>query len=177
MRRSQRTSAINANGKRVSDAYGEWRGERRSSRLGTNPDIVEGPSAKRARTEESVSSAPSDSMVIVSPTSTTTNGTASTTKNSAAAVKPTEIAMEQVAGKKKSKFWFYAVEPAPTPAGTVPTSSPHTSNGASTETAAEENGHQAVPSVEKLQINDPLGLFSNGNGEENTVGALSSSNA
>jgi hypothetical protein len=29
----------------------------------------------------------------------------------AAAVKPTEVAMEQVAGKKKSRFWFYAVEP------------------------------------------------------------------
>jgi hypothetical protein len=31
----------------------------------------------------------------------------------AAAVKPTEVAMDQIAGRKKSKFWFYAVEPAP----------------------------------------------------------------
>jgi hypothetical protein len=31
----------------------------------------------------------------------------------AAALKPTEIAMEQIAGKKKSKFWVYAVEPVP----------------------------------------------------------------
>lgn len=33
--------------------------------------------------------------------------------SSAAALKPTEIAMEQVAGKKRSKFWVYAVEPIP----------------------------------------------------------------
>lgn len=29
----------------------------------------------------------------------------------AAALKPTEMIVEQVAGKKKSKFWIYAVEP------------------------------------------------------------------
>jgi hypothetical protein len=29
----------------------------------------------------------------------------------AAALKPTEVAMEQIAGRKKSKFWVYAVEP------------------------------------------------------------------
>lgn len=34
----------------------------------------------------------------------------------AAAMKPSEIPMEQVNGKKKSKFWYYAVEPIAGPA-------------------------------------------------------------
>jgi len=29
----------------------------------------------------------------------------------AAALKPTEMIVEQVAGKKKSRFWIYAIEP------------------------------------------------------------------
>ncbi|THH11607.1 hypothetical protein EW145_g527 [Phellinidium pouzarii] len=119
-RRSQRTSTRNANGKRPSDASGEWRGERRSTRLGANPEVSEEPSAKRARTDErSISSAPSDNLI--SPV-LSSNGT-SVGKNGAAAVKGNEVAVEQVAGKKKSKFWFYAVEPAPnaTAASEVPT--------------------------------------------------------
>lgn len=36
--------------------------------------------------------------------------------NGAAAIKPTETAVESVAGKKKSKFWYYAVEPIQEPA-------------------------------------------------------------
>lgn len=49
----------------------------------------------------------------------------------AAALKPTEIALEQIAGKKRSKFWVYAVEPVasvePTPDALAgpPTPSPH----------------------------------------------------
>lgn len=117
-RRSQRTSTRNANGKRTSDALGEWRGERRSTRLGTNPDPVnEGPSTKRARTEErSISSAPSDTLV--SPVLSSSG--APTAKNGAAAVRQNELVVEQVAGKKKSKFWYYAVEPVP---GTAASSS------------------------------------------------------
>jgi hypothetical protein len=30
----------------------------------------------------------------------------------AAALKPNEVAMEQIAGKKRSRFWVYAVEPS-----------------------------------------------------------------
>jgi hypothetical protein len=30
----------------------------------------------------------------------------------AAAIKPTEVALEQITGRKKSRFWYYAVEPA-----------------------------------------------------------------
>jgi hypothetical protein len=33
----------------------------------------------------------------------------------AAAVKPTEVAIEQIAGRKKSRFWYYAVEPVSAP--------------------------------------------------------------
>lgn len=107
-RRSQRTAAKNANGKRASDAYGDWRVERRSSRIAAEYEPDQGE-RKRARTEErSASSAPSDSLTY--PTSES-NGPAPK-ENGAAAIKGHEIAMEQVPGKKKSKFWFYAVEPA-----------------------------------------------------------------
>lgn len=34
-------------------------------------------------------------------------------RTGAAGLKPGEVAVEQVAGKKKSKFWVYAVEPIP----------------------------------------------------------------
>jgi hypothetical protein len=63
----------------------------------------------------------------------TSDGAPKTKGNGAAAVKPTEIAVEQLGGKKKSKFWFYAVEPAPTPSGV---SSP----GGTASTSM--NGHQ-----------------------------------
>lgn len=43
-----------------------------------------------------------------------TNGNGSNNKlhiKGAAAIKPTETVVEAIAGKKKSKFWVYAVEP------------------------------------------------------------------
>ncbi|KAI5116329.1 hypothetical protein M0805_003542 [Coniferiporia weirii] len=133
-RRSQRTSARNANGKRASDASGEWRGERRSTRLGTSIETSEGPSKKRARTDErSVSSAPSDTLI--SPV-LSTNGVSA--KNGAAAVKKNEVAVEQVAGKKKSKFWFYAVEPVP---GAAPL--PAQSNGAESVETDDRDGNDS----------------------------------
>lgn len=110
-RRSQRTSTRNSNGKRNPDVSTDWRVERRSSRLGANIDATEdGHWTKRARTEErSVSSAPSDSLAspVVS-----VNESQPPKKSGAAAVRPNEVAVEQIAGKKKSKFWFYAVEPS-----------------------------------------------------------------
>ncbi|KLO20645.1 hypothetical protein SCHPADRAFT_15551 [Schizopora paradoxa] len=115
-RRSSRASTL----KRQADG-GEWRGERRSSRLGFGVDTLEGPSAKRARTEErSVSSAPSDTMV--SPTSQV-DSSLPPKQASAAAVKPTEQAVEQVAGRKRSKFWYYAVEPVVPPSNSATPSS------------------------------------------------------
>ena len=135
-RRSSRASAL----KRQADA-GEWRGERRSSRLGFNADVSDGPPAKRARTEErSVSSAPSDTMV--SPTSQA-DSSLPPKQASAAAVRPTELAVEQVAGRKRSKFWYYAVEPALPPSNSATPSSMQSMdvepNGAVTN--GFQNGH------------------------------------
>ena len=117
-RRSTRTSTMNANGKREgsSDSW-LWRSERRSSRLaGCEPLLDVEPPHKRARTEESTTSthsndlAPPDNHGVSNGVRVKTGG--------AAALKPTEIALEQIAGKKRSKFWVYAVEPmtgAPSP--------------------------------------------------------------
>lgn len=135
-RRSSRASTL----KRQADV-GEWRGERRSSRLGFSTDTLEGPSAKRARTEErSVSSAPSDTMI--SPTSQADSSLPPKVIG-AAAVKPTELAVEQVAGRKRSKFWYYAVEPAAPPSNSATPSSMQSMdvelNGAVTN--GYQNGH------------------------------------
>jgi len=135
-RRSQRSSTL----KRQADA-GEWRGERRSSRLGFNTDAPEGPSAKRARTEErSVSSAPSDTMM--SPTSQA-DSSLPPKQGGAAAVKPSETAVEQVAGRKRSKFWYYAVEPVAPPSNSATPSSMQSmdidANGSATN--GFHNGH------------------------------------
>ncbi|TBU63773.1 hypothetical protein BD310DRAFT_955344 [Dichomitus squalens] len=106
-RRSTRT-----NGARAQDDWTEWRGERRSSRLGAPTDMqLDEPPPKRARTDDSaVSGTSGDAPPPV-------NGKAGNGLrikiNGAAAIKPTETAVEAVAGKKKSKFWYYAVEPVP----------------------------------------------------------------
>ncbi|CAA7265919.1 unnamed protein product [Cyclocybe aegerita] len=143
-RRSTRTSAINANGKRDgSSDSGIWRGERRSTRLG-GPDYsldVE-PSRKRARTEESTSSAQSTEQSLPPDNVGVANGVRVKTSG-AAALKPTEVALEQIAGKKKSKYWVYAVEPIPGAAESTP--SPST-NGHSIEMNGKDtdpwtNGH------------------------------------
>lgn len=97
-RRSTRSAVVNANGNRTT----EWHGERRSARLGGQVDQPpDSPPAKRRRmTESTASSLHEDQMdVDVDPPKT--------------ALRPTEIALPQVAGKRKSKYWFYAVEPNP----------------------------------------------------------------
>jgi len=74
---------------------------------------------KRARTEESTASVGSADASPASTvqTQSATNANGTETKKGrlkatgAAALKPTEMIVEQVAGKKKSKFWIYAVEP------------------------------------------------------------------
>lgn len=122
-RRSTRTNAGSAaassSGRRSGggDEWTAWKGERRSSRLGAPPETqMDEPPVKRARTEESTASAPSVND------SAARNGSREPsapkfTATGAAAVKPTETAVEQLAGRKKSKFWFYAVEPIAPPAG------------------------------------------------------------
>src|SRR5882762_8203831 len=126
-RRSARNVTANSNG---ADTWSLWRGERRSSRLGAPAEVqLDDFPRKRARTEESTGSISSADFGHDRYSSGTPAGETSATKmHGAASVKPTEIAMEQVGSKKKSKFWFYAVEPIPERAGQAATS---TTNGAS----------------------------------------------
>ena len=109
----QRRSTRITKGKRPSPEISahEWRGERRSSRLGALEDVQLDRPPKRARTEESTTSSGSAGWNVSPPS--TSNANPKPKMNGAAAVKPNEIAMEQVGRKKKSKFWFYAVEPIP----------------------------------------------------------------
>lgn len=140
-RRSTRNVALNPNGKREapSDSWNQWRGERRSSRLGAPPDtqLDLEPPLKRARTEESTmstNSADAPSAAASSASHGARNGLNIKT-HGVAALEPTEIPLEQIAGKKRSKFWFYAVTvPKPAPEGDSST------NGAA---SSEINGHKA----------------------------------
>ena len=118
-----RRSARNTNSKRAGSSDSAlWRGERRSSRLaGTDAPFEEDPPRKRARTEDSQTSAQSIDPPVIEDIGVS-NGVRVKTSG-AAALKPTEVAMEQIAGRKKSKFWVYAVEPTseaekhPSPSG------------------------------------------------------------
>ena len=115
-RRSTRTAALNNNGNRAGavDDWGDWRGERRSARLGAPAETqLDAPPPKRARTTESNASSTEAISSIVPQ-----NGI-KLKSNGAAAVKPTETLVESVAGKKKSRFWVYAVEPIAAPEVTV----------------------------------------------------------
>nr|AKF12273.1 hypothetical protein [Collybia nuda] len=178
-RRSSRAATkLNTNGKRESssESWGHWRGERRSSRLGapaeTQLDIE--PPLKRARTEESTSSTHSSEHVAGK-----TNGKSQNNSNglkikisSAAALKPTEIALEQIAGKKRSKFWVYAVEPIHGPAAPdsiVPSrpteeseaaASLANTNGHSDHTNGNGNGHNSPspPNENEIEMDFDRGL-------------------
>jgi hypothetical protein len=110
-RRSTRSAVLNAHGKReASDSWSQWRGERRSSRLGAPPETQLDPLPKRARTEESTVSSTSAGAPSVgaSGTSYGEDGGMKIKTREAAAVKSTEVALEQVEGKKRGKYWFYA---------------------------------------------------------------------
>lgn len=135
-RRSTRTTSTSkANGKRAApDDWAQWRGERRSTRLGapdTTQDVAIVPEPKRAKTDESSVSAYSDGH--------SSKGTGPS-KDSASALKPTEFVTEQVNGRKKSKFWYYAVEPAPAANGNSTNSQQplHEQNGQLTYDTAVE---------------------------------------
>ena len=96
-------------------------------RLGAPVDTqLDGPPTKRARTDDSAVSGHSGDAPQ-------TNGTGNNMKikvNGAAAMKPTETAVEAVAGKKKSKFWYYAVEPVAGAPAAAPRDPPPTSDSA-----------------------------------------------
>ena len=122
-RRSMRTAVLTAHGKRESSAdsnVGSWRGERRSARLGfQDPFEPDKRPPKRSRTEESTASGGSVDANLTSTiqnhNDSNVNGTGmrkdKLKTTGAAALKPTEMIVEQVAGKKKSRFWIYAIEP------------------------------------------------------------------
>ncbi|KAG7099593.1 hypothetical protein E1B28_001423 [Marasmius oreades] len=114
-RRSTRTAVLNANGKRetTEDPYIHWRGERRSARLGAPSEFQYDyqPPMKRARTADSslgTNSSP-DPSETASPAPETQSLKIKVKRTGAAALKPDEVALEQIAGKKPSKFWVYAV--------------------------------------------------------------------
>ena len=115
-RRSGRAAAIKQSSNKdasAGDSWRIWRGERRSTRLGAPPEtqLDDDRAMKRARREDSIASGTSADGSQPS-NNGVTNGV-KVKKSGAAALKPTEVAVEQIAGKKKSKFWVYAVEPAP----------------------------------------------------------------
>ncbi|KAF9245782.1 hypothetical protein BU15DRAFT_70853 [Melanogaster broomeanus] len=131
-RRSTRATRATT-GKRASPDFSghEWRGERRSTRLGAPEDTQLDRPLKRARTEESTTSSVS---VGSAQAQIPSNGNSKPKTNGAAAVKPNEIVVEQVRGKKKSKFWFYAV---PAPAGVGASSIP----GSTASAIGNGHGH------------------------------------
>ncbi|KAG5651419.1 hypothetical protein H0H81_008703 [Sphagnurus paluster] len=156
-RRSTRTAVakLNVNGKRESssESWSQWRGERRSSRLGgPGAELDVDPPPKRARTEDSTMSTNSADGAS---TSGATQNNLKIKISGAAALKPTEIALEQIAGKKRSKFWVYAVEPIPdgTPASqnsaALPSRNGHGANGHSaprhsTSPSRPDNGQMDI---------------------------------
>lgn len=156
-RRSTRSAAANngSNG-RSGDEWADWRGERRSARLGAPAETqLDGHPPKRARTEESTTSS------LDPPVAATASGNGIKLKvNGAAAVKPTETLVETVAGKKKSKFWVYAVEPvAGTPVEPPPTdyemsdSTTQNQNGAYSEDASS-TGPRGLAESEERSLRD-----------------------
>ncbi|KAJ3866105.1 hypothetical protein EV359DRAFT_72021 [Lentinula novae-zelandiae] len=129
-RRSTRAAVVNANGKREAeqDKWSNWRGERRSARLGAPEEMLLDyiPPTKRARTDDSALSTNSSEA---GPSFSNNDKPVKVKTTGAAALKPTEFAAEQVAGRKKSKYWIYAVEPIPKP-GVIPTSTSGQTNNA-----------------------------------------------
>ena len=150
-RRSTRTAVVSNGMKRSaaeSDPWTQWRGERRSARLGAPPEAhLDEPPSKRARTEDtlSVKSGVSD-VVIDSPVDLPAEKPLPVKHSGAAAVKPTEVAMEQIAGRKKSRFWYYAVEPAPASLAVPPTHQNENTCGAGSDFTSSES--TAVPRLE-----------------------------
>ncbi|KAI0308159.1 hypothetical protein B0F90DRAFT_1680625 [Multifurca ochricompacta] len=154
-RRSTRTAVASSRAKRSTaetDPWTQWRGERRSTRLGAPPEAqLDEPPPKRARTEDtlSVKSGVSD-IAIDSPVDPPVEKLLQVKHSGAAAIKPTEVAMEQIAGRKKSRFWYYAVEPIPEPSATVPV---HGSRNTGSDFTSSES--TAVPRLEGTHSHSP----------------------
>ena len=152
-RRSTRTAASTTAKRSVADTdpLTQWRGERRSARLGAPPEaLLDELPSKRARTEDtlSVKSGISDMAIDSSvdlPVAPVEK--ALELKHSgAAAIKPTEVAMEQIGGRKKSRFWYYAVEPVSAPPAAAPTHETGNTRGAGSDFTSSES--TVVPRLE-----------------------------
>jgi hypothetical protein len=151
-RRSGRTTNLR---KRPSEAESpqEWRGERRSSRVATRggdsshyDDNDDGDPEARPRKRSRMSStgtAPEDETLVTTQNGSNGVGSSSKPAGGASRLKPNERLVEAVTGKKKSKFWYYAVEgpldngsnqvtavASPAPAPTEEASHPEEDNGA-----------------------------------------------
>jgi hypothetical protein len=116
--------------------------------LGAPPEAqVDEPPSKRARTEDtlSVKSGVSD-MVIDSPIDSPVENPLPMKHSGAAAIKPTEVAMEQIGGRKKSRFWYYAVEPVSAPPAAVQGNESGNPRGAGSDFTSSES--TAVPRLE-----------------------------
>jgi len=153
-RRSTRTAAVSSTAKRSAadtDPLTQWRGERRSARLGAPQEVqLDELQSKRARTEDtlSVKSGISD-MAIDSPVDLPVAPVEKPLEmkhSGAAAIKPTEVAMEQIGGRKKSRFWYYAVEPVSGPPATAPAYETGNARGAGSDFTSSES--TVVPRLE-----------------------------
>ena len=168
-----RRSTRHTNGKRKSaelEGRPEWRGERRSARLGSLPDAQEEEyPVKRAKTEESSDADPASVHGDVSTSSHPEKGNHMRLKaTGAAALKPTEMAVEAVEGKKKGKYWFYAIEPINGMANgeeqdTPPTSRLRHKNGIKRIESTEPSDSQ--PATEGEQSSKPMSLDSHSDAE------------
>lgn len=162
-RRSTRTSNASSTARRntVDDEWGDWRGERRSTRLGASAEAPKNNShARRARTAESSNSVTSGEGQPLNSHAPANPALKKLKINGAAAIKPTETVVETVAGKKKSKFWYYAVEPV-----------------------SETNGNTRPPPANPppLNVDDAsssstgVGSTTNGNGNHHESGGMNGS--
>jgi len=149
-RRSTRAATVSSTARHSAaeaDPWTQWRGERRSTRLGAPPEtqLDEDPPSKRARTEDtlSVKSGMSD-MAIDSSVDAPAERPLEVKHSGAAVIKPTEVAMDQIKGRKKSRFWYYAVEPIP--AAPIPTHGNGNLRGAGSDFTSSES--TAVPRLE-----------------------------
>jgi len=148
-RRSTRTATVSSTARRSgaeADAWTQWRGERRSSRLGAPLETqLDEPPSKRARTEDTLSVKSGMSDMAIDPSVDVPVERPLEVKNSgAAAIKPTEVAIEQIGGRKKSRFWYYAVEPMP--AAPILTHGNGTVRGAGSDFTSSES--TAAPRLE-----------------------------
>ncbi|GBE77729.1 hypothetical protein SCP_0106110 [Sparassis crispa] len=146
-RRSTRTS--NGDGKRTADEWAEWRGERRSTRLGAPAETqLDNALPTRARTVDStVSTNSAEGTPAQAPSGLKIK------IHGAAAMKPTETAVEVVAGKKKSKYWYYAVEPVAAVASAPPPPSDYASTSYHDAGSSATNGSRYGGGSETSEVN------------------------